>query len=275
MIIDANGFNLFCDRSGAGPAMLTFHGPGFDHMMLKPWLDRLGDTVELVYYDQRGSGRSQCSDLSDVTNETWVLDADAVRASLGLNDVVVFGHSYGGCLVQEYALAFPDRVRGLVLCSTMPAFDYPEAMLSNARARATAEEFEAIISGFSAPARDDDAFRDLWTRILPVYFHRPGEGMAQLVESQQRLSAAASNRAIFACLPGFTTLDRLDGIKAPTLVLAGRDDWVTPPDHGAVRISRLIPNARLRIFESSGHFPFIEEQEAFVATVRDWLLSLP
>jgi proline iminopeptidase len=244
-------------------------------MMLKPWLDPLSDTAELVYYDQRGSGRSRCTELSDVTNQTWVLDAEAVRASLGLNDVVVFGHSYGGCLAQEYVLAFPDRVRGLILCSTMPALDYPEAMMANARARATPEQFDAVVAGFSVPARDDEAFRDLWTRILPIYFHRPGESMAQLIQSQQQLSAAASNRAIFTCLPTFNTLDRLNRIDTPTLVMTGRSDWVTPPDHAALRLSRLIPGAKLRIFESSGHFPFIEERDAFVSTVRDWLSSLP
>ncbi len=56
--------------------------------------------------------------------------------------------------------------------------------------------------------------------------------------------------------------------------MAGRHDWITPPAQGAERLHAGLPNAKLVIFEESGHFPFIEEHDKFVHAVRDWLNSL-
>ncbi len=271
MKIAARGVDLFCIRLGQGVPVLTMHGAGFDHSMLRPWLDPLADTYQLIYYDQRGSGRSRQADLSDVTNETWVADADAIRQALGIDRVVVFGHSYGGCLAQEYVLAHPDHVRAVILCSTMPTLDYPHAMMANARARGTPEQFEAVKSGFSAPLKSDEAFRRIWEQVLPLYFHSNGSAMSAFEKSPITLSAAAFNRAFFACLPGFNTLARLRQIEVPTLVIAGRSDWITPHDWGAMRLTAGIPDATLKIFDWSGHFPFVEQQDAFLMTVREWL----
>jgi proline iminopeptidase len=104
-----NGTDLFCIRQGTGIPLLTMHGPGFDHTVLRPWLDPLDEDFELIYYDHRGCGRSRRQDLSAVTDGTWVEDAEALRKTLGLDKAIVFGHSYGGCLAQEYALTFPAR----------------------------------------------------------------------------------------------------------------------------------------------------------------------
>jgi len=266
-----NGTELFVIRHGEGAPILTLHGPGFDHTILRQWLDPLGVDHELVFYDQRGCGRSRREDLSAVTDRTWVEDADAVRRGLGFEQVVVFGHSYGGCLAQEYALAYPERVGGLILCATTPAFDYAEAMMANARMRATPEQFDAILQAFGAPAKDDAAFQEAWLRITPVYFHRYHPRFGDALNRDIQFSAAASNRLLFHCLPRFSTLSRLQRIEAPTLLLAGASDWVTPADHGANRLAAGIPGAAFHMFEASGHFPFIEERDRFLSTVKGWL----
>lgn len=272
--MQVNGTELFVTRHGEGAPILTLHGPGFDHTMLRPWLEPLGAYHELVFYDQRGCGRSRREDLSAVTDRTWVEDADAVRRALGIGQLVVFGHSYGGCLAQEYALAYPERVRALILCATAPAFDYPEAMMANARARATPEQFDAVANAFSAPAKDDASFRDVWLRIMPIYFHRYHPRFGDALNRDIQFSAAASNRLVFHCLPRFNALSRLRRIEAPTLVLAGASDWVTPVDHGANRLAAGIPRAATHLFEASGHFPFVEEPDRFVSAVKAWLQGL-
>jgi len=66
----------------------------------------------------------------------------------------------------------------------------------------------------------------------------------------------------------------LHEITVPTLVMAGRHDWITPPAQGAERLHAGLPNSKLIIFEDSGHFPFIEEPDKFVTTVREWINSL-
>ncbi|HEV7234660.1 MAG TPA: alpha/beta hydrolase, partial [Ktedonobacteraceae bacterium] len=75
-------------------------------------------------------------------------------------------------------------------------------------------------------------------------------------------------------LPTFNVLARLSEITVPTLVMVGKDDWITPPTQAAERLHAGLPNSQLVRFENSGHFPFIEENEKFVATVRDWISKL-
>ena len=86
-------------------------------------------------------------------------------------------------------------------------------------------------------------------------------------------SAAAWNQAKANCLPKFNTLARLKEISAPTLVLGGADDWLTPAEQSR-RIHAELPKSELVIFEDSGHFLYIEETDKFVATVRNWLAKL-
>lgn len=268
------GTDLFVVRHGRGVPILTLHGPGVDHNMLRPWLDPLGAVNELIYYDQRGCGRSRREDLSGMTDRTWVEDADAVRDALGLDRVFVFGHSYGGCLALEYALMYPQRVRGLMVCGAAPAFDYPDAIIANAKARATPEQLNAIMNGFAAPAEDDAVLREWWMRVLPVYFHRYDPEIAATLASRIGYSAAAFNQVVFHCLPAFNTLDRLHAIQTPALILTGASDWITPPDYGASRLAAGITGASLSIFPESGHFPFIEEPDRFLSVVADWLKTV-
>jgi proline iminopeptidase len=76
------------------------------------------------------------------------------------------------------------------------------------------------------------------------------------------------------CLPTFNVLSRLHAITVPTLVMAGRHDWITPPAQGAERLHAQVSNSKLVIFEESGHFPFIEEHDKFVTAVHDWISNL-
>jgi proline iminopeptidase len=249
-------------------------GMGLDHSYLRRGLDPLGAQAQLVYYDHRGNGRSPrpatAAGWDALTHQGWIADADALRAALGHERVTVFGHSYGGLLAQEYALAYPDRVAGLVLCATFPAFDYAPAALARAAARATPAQLATLLEAFGAPIADDAAFGAAFRAVLPLYFHAPGPARLAVL-ADVRYSAAAFARAQWGCLPHASTLGRLGEITAPTLVLAGADDWIAGPAHGAERLQAGIPNAELVVFARSGHFPFVEEPDAFVRTVGTWL----
>src|SRR4051812_48046156 len=108
---------LFVREIGTGDVIVVVHGgPDFDQSYLSPDLDRLSDMFRLVYYDQRGRGRSSAGvSAADVTIASEVQDLDTVRRSLGLERVVVLGHSWGGLIAMEYAIRFPRHVSALVL----------------------------------------------------------------------------------------------------------------------------------------------------------------
>ena len=111
-------------------------GSGLDHTQFRPWLDTLGDRVQLIYYDQLGQGRStRPLSYDEISIDTWAQEADALRASLGYDKIILFGYSFGGFIAQEYALRYGDHLDGLILCDTAPALDYPEIIMNNAQQR--------------------------------------------------------------------------------------------------------------------------------------------
>ena len=266
---------LFFERLGKGQPMLMMHGGlGLDHTYFRPWLDKLSEQVELIYYDHLGNGRSSRLDNMEViTHETWTADADALRAQLGFDKIILFGHSYGGFLAQEYALRFSSHLKGLILCSTAPVMDYIPVIQANAAARGTSDALAALGEAFGRPMRDDSDFRSIWMRLLPMYFKRYDARIGKVMDEMTSYSAAAWNHGNADCLPKFNSLARLKEITVPTLVLGGADDYITPPEQ-VRRIHAGLPNTEIAIFEESGHFPFIEETGKFVKTVRDWIIKL-
>ena len=109
-----NGTTLYYETIGQGTPMFIMHGGlGMDHSYFRPWLDALADQVTLVYYDHRANGRSERpANLDGVTHATWAADADALREHLGYDQILLFGHSYGGFLAQEYAFATTIALKG-------------------------------------------------------------------------------------------------------------------------------------------------------------------
>ncbi len=273
MLAQVNGTELFYETVGSGPPMLVMHGGlGFDHTYFRPWLDTLSDRVQLIYYDHRGNGRSaRPADWSSVGHDTWAADADALRAQLGHEKIILFGHSYGGFLAMEYAVRYGDHLAGLVLSCTAPALDYPEIVVGNAQARGPQAAVDALVGGLGDPSDDDDAFRALIGTIIHFYFKRYDPAIGAQIDASTIYSGPAFAHSFRACLPTYNMTGKLGGISVPTLVISGADDWITPPAQGGQRIAAEIPGSEFVVFEESGHFPFIEEKERFFAVLREWL----
>lgn len=97
-------------------------GPDFDHSYLLPELDRLSDVLHLIYYDQRGRGRSAVGlKPEDVTLASDIADMEKVRHYFKLDSVVLLGHSWGTMLTLEYAVRYPQRVSRMILINPAPA----------------------------------------------------------------------------------------------------------------------------------------------------------
>ena len=277
MHVRVNGTELFYAEHGAGRPLAALHGGlGFDHTYLRPGLDPLGDRARLVYLDLRGCGRSaRPDDWREVDHATWVADVDAIRAHLGLERWLIFGHSYGGILALEYALRFPERVAGLIVCGASPAFDHAEASFALVQPRATPEQMEVVARDFAAPFASDEAMEATFRAVIPLYFDAPTPARCAAATDGLSYSAGAFNRSFFECLPAFDVRARLDEIEAPTLVIDGEYDWFFPTEYGAEALRDGLPNAELALFEACGHLPFIEQPERFCEAVTQWLDALP
>ena len=266
-IAHLNGTELFYVEVGEGAPCLMMHGGlGFDHTSLHPWFDPLSDVMHLVYYDHRANGRSGRPPLETLTFEHLCADADALREHLGFEEIAVLGFSYGGFVALEYALRYPERLKRLILVDTAATFDYGEEIEANARRKgATQEQLDAL----EAEVTDEAAFRQQIETLLPLYWRRFDADLGERILSTTVLSAEAAE-AGGALAEGWSVVPRLGEISAPTLVLVGRDDFICPPSQAKIMHER-IPNSELVVFEQSGHFPYIEEPEAFFDAVRGWL----
>ncbi len=271
-----NGTQLYYHTLGQGRPIMFMHGGlGVDHTFFLPWLEPLAEDFQLIFYDHRGNGRSERPEsLEGVTHDTWAADADALRQYLGLDKIVLLGHSYGGFLCMEYALRYQEHLAGLIPLCTSPDFNHSEVVLANAKARATPEVYEVAVSGLSSSFKTDAEFGQFMGTIMPLYF-KDAEYVKKMPKSEPyNYSTAAYNYSFAKCLPVYSVVNQLDQIKVPTLVISGVDDWITPAEQGE-RIHQGIPGSELVIFENSGHMPFIEEQEAFLKLIKEWVNKLP
>jgi proline iminopeptidase len=116
---------------GRGQPVIVLHGgPDFDHGYLLPDLDRLKDGFRLIYYDQRGRGRSADRVRpTDVTLASDVEDVDKVRRHFRLDAPALLGHSWGAVLALEYALRHPTHVSHLIVMNPAPASTSDFALL--------------------------------------------------------------------------------------------------------------------------------------------------
>ncbi|MGE7274460.1 alpha/beta fold hydrolase [Brevibacillus panacihumi] len=289
MYAHINGTRIFFDVEGMGwvpdgpilrekPVCFILHGgPGGDHSGYKPGLTPLSEHMQLVYIDNRGSGHSDHGPQESYTLENNVADIDALRRHLGLEKVVLHGHSYGGMVAQEYALRYPDHVAGLLLLTTSPSYEFLHKAKKIVEEKGTPEMKEITAVLWEGQFESQEQLNRFYEIMAPMYSvtHnvQPSEE-----EKQRTLDARArSNRSYHALNQGFGGFlktfdlrDELPNITAPTLIMGARHDWITPVEE-SVEIAQRIPNSELVIFENSSHSVIKDEYEKYLAAVVSFL----
>jgi proline iminopeptidase len=270
--VNINETDLYYLSVGQGiPSLLLHGGLGLDHTYFHPWLNPLAEVLHLIYYDHRGNGRSGRPPFETLTLEQFAADADALSTFLGFNKVAVIGHSVGGFIALTFALTYPERISHLILMDTAPAFNYGEEIMANVEHRGATEE---IMTALQSPnPTDDEEMRRVFEIVFPLYFHKFDATLAGRLIADTIFSgyAGASNEVF---IPTYDVTHRLNEIRVPTLILTGRDDFICPPSQAQIMRDG-IPNSEVVVFEHSGHFPHIEEPDAFFTTVRNWLNKTP
>jgi proline iminopeptidase len=269
-----NGRPLFYETAGGGPStpvMFMHGGMGLDHTYFRPWLEPFGRERTLIFYDHYGNGRSR--ELNPIhtklTFDALCEDANAVRLQVTDAPIVVFGHSFGGCVAITYALRYPHAVRALILCNAIASVDFAGSMMAAIGTHGTNAQLEVYQRAFSGAVTNDDEFRNGWNIVVPLYFHRYKNEYGESINRATLYSAEGFNRFAAEAFP--TYQPDLSAVNATTLVLGGRRDIIVAPEHGNLRLQREIRNSQLHMFDDSGHFPFIEENDRFVDIVSRWL----
>ncbi len=267
--------SLFVEVVGRGYPLAVMHGgPGGDHYTMLG-LKRGADQFKLVFYDHRCNGRSSGAPVTSMTWENLTADADALREKLGFEKWAVLGHSFGGKVALEYALRYPDRLSHLVLLNSGGDSRWPQEYGPELLARRgfPPKTVRLARRWFNGDIEPKEFFRTLM-RLSSAY--DPEANILQavgMVLGGAWRSKMRPEALIFAApnlLKGWSVMDRLGEIKVPTLVMAGREDFVFPPEHQG-QLAAAIPNARLRIIEHAGHNPQWERPDEVVDELRDFI----
>lgn len=262
--------SLFVKRIGEGyPLALMHGGPGADHTTLLS-LRPLADHFTLIFYDHRCNGRSVGAGVTTMTWENLTADADALRRSLGYERWAVLGHSFGGMVALEYALRYPGSVSHLLLVDTCGDSRWaqqnaPAVLAERGYSPAAVRAARRFFNGRLTPRQ----FLPAMLKFGKAYYYRPS--FRQLLPGfRVKMRPEAQIYAFGTLLPGWSVMERLGEIDAPTLVLAGRVDFQFPPEHQE-ELAAGIPNARLHIVERAGHNAPSERPADVVAAVRGFL----
>jgi proline iminopeptidase len=268
--------SLFVDVVGRGSPLVLMHGgPGGDLWTLNAFRE-LEYEHTLVFYDHRCNGRSIGPPVASMTWDNLTADADALREMLGFERWALLGHSFGGKVALEYALRYPDRLTHLILMDTGGDSVWDTQNAARVLAQRgfpprTVRLAERYFSGRIPPWQ----FLPSLMRLSSAYdpYTSLGSGLRTMAGAWRSRPRSAPFIFGFRHLqPGWSVMDRLGMIKVPTLVMAGRDDFIFPPEHQE-QLAAGIPNARLRIIDKAGHNPHDEQRAAVMAEVRDFLAA--
>jgi proline iminopeptidase len=273
----SNGIDLHYETEGVGEeTVIVVHGgPGLPHEYFHPGLSNLGKYVRLVYFDRRADMLSTRSGHELATLEEMAEDVDALRQSLKLGRVTLLGHSFGGAIALTYALKYPERVKRLILVSTSGMIESPSEVEKRLVKALTPKELAAFnategIRGSGSPC---DGVRHRYRVLYPKYFFKsPDARSIDRGAYSVYFDMLARKLLVAGSSGGFDARDRLGSIKAPTLVIGGRYDLVTPLNHSG-ELTKGLPQAKLVVLERSGHFPFMEENYLFTEWVRKFIAA--
>jgi proline iminopeptidase len=275
----ADGRTLAYQRSGSGP-MLVCHpgGPGFSSRYLGD-LAGLGEELELVLLDPRGTGESDPAlDPSGYAIDDYASDLEELREHLGLERMLLLGHSHGGVAAIAYAARHPDRVERLILASTLPRQGLEQEAATQAALEKRAREpwyedaVEALEREEDATFTDGRELMSLVLRMMPLYFARYDAAERAHVQSManEELCVDATRLWEQVIFEHFDLRPLLPRLTMPTLVITGSEDFVTDP-HVAAEDFATIPAAQIFVVDGAGHMLFVDAPEAFRTAVLSFL----
>lgn len=285
----ANGVRLWyrvagAERPGTPPVVFLHGGPGQGSAHFDALVGRhLEPRLRMVYYDQRGSGRSERPWTRAYTMSLLVDDIDALRRELGVPRIALVGHSFGGLLALEYAAAHPERVSHLVFVAGL--WDAPRQcryrlrtlgeLRPDAYARVAADTVDAngasrngcMLESQAIASEDRNAYNTEAMFPTPAVEARmdsvnAAHGIRNTGEMGQELFGRGGLGDY-----AFSAFDRL---TMPVLVIAGGRDGAARPE-GLRDLTARLPNARFLDYPASGHFVYLDEPDRFARDVAAFI----
>ncbi len=261
--VKVDTINIYYEIYGTGPPLLMILGLGANITWWgKYFLKGLADYFKVIVFDNRGTGQSS-SPKTQYSVKTLANDAYGLLKALNIEDTFVFGHSMGGGIAQEMIIQF-NGISKLILCNSSCG--------GSKSISASSEVLEVIDKTRSGRASDEIAKESLKIFYSPEF----------IKDHPKLIDYAVKNMAKSQMLPinyewqrnaikSFKTCDRLKNVKIPTLIMHGAKDVLVPPQNAKI-LADLIPNAHIKMFAESAHAPYVEEPNAVLDVMVEFLL---
>jgi proline iminopeptidase len=275
-------------REGARRLLVLHGGPGADHQYLLPQMLDLASDHELIFYDQRGGGRSRTDDPAPITWETHADDLAAVVREQGHSPLEIVGYSWGGLLAMLYSL----RAAGLIetQAATRPDSRFPipdslalidpapttrdyraqfEAEFTRRQQGEVIQTLRSELARSGLRERDPDAYRQRGFELsVAGYFADP----ARAHDLTPFRVVGRIQQSVWASLGDFDLLPSLQQLKIPTLIVHGRQDPIPLASSEAAASAM---GARLVVLEDCGHVPYVEQAPSLFDAMRQFLTTTP
>jgi pimeloyl-ACP methyl ester carboxylesterase len=239
-----------------GEAIVMLHGYTDSSHSYARVLPLISARYHLFALDQRGHGDSSKNAPSH-TLEEMADDVLALINTRGIDKIILVGHSMGSMVAQRFAAIYPERVARLVLIGAF-VIGAPEEV----------HEVGAVVEALEDPI--DPAFAREF-QSSTVFGSVPADFFEEVIQESLKVPALVWRQALASCLVQNTEV-YLPHIKAPTLIFWG-DHETYVPWRDQETLMRLIPNAKLLVYEECGHCPHWEQPEKFVVDFEVFLHS--
>lgn len=287
-VLEINGRKIWYEIEGEGEPLLLIAGGGAgSHDYFHPYFSPLSKYFKVIYYDGYGRGYSErAENVNEYSFESDVDDIAGLIKKLNLGKVNLLGHSYSGFNAQAFALKYPDMVKRLILANTMMSGkDYQELtdrfnaaigdMFPEIKEKVTELRAKGLKS--SSPEMQEAYFEHFGKIFNYFYFYNvPDAPQFEFNEhsfNSELYYKLVGDDADFTIGGDTAPLDfskDLKKITVPVLVIASRFDAVVYPGI-TYKFKNAAPHAKFVLFEQSGHYPFAEENEKFVETIKSFI----
>lgn len=272
-----NGVSHYYRIAGEGEPFILLHGgPGMYHDELYPFFMDFAKSNQVIFYDQRGNGKSTMEkiDSTNFTVELMVKDLEELRKEFKIEKLNIIGHSWGGLLAMYYATEHPDNVKRLILVDAAPV--NTELLIKSYEKQVsmfTPEEWEYVQKLWNSEeylAGNPEVHNEAMRLSEGVIFSNKA-----VIDDYMKAAAfneiTAKNAVLLNDLATGIKLnihvqDQLYKIECPTLIINGRDDFIV--EEAPKLANQLIANSELVFIEGAGHYPHIENSQSFFGVIE-------
>lgn len=247
-------------------------GPGASHGAYLGYRCLLPVT-DLVFHDPRGCGQSLVADVRECTMDRYIEDVECIRQHLGVDVINVLGKSYGSMCALGYALRYPHAVGKLILAAGAPSYRFLKRAKENLYKLGTPEQIAITEKIFSGGIANKAALIDFFKLTNPLYSCKArtaGTTVDPEFKSEQ-FSYEVLNEGFKQTFWHFDFESQLAQVASPTLVLAGRHDWINDVAEAELMAMK-IPHSHLHIFEEASHAMEADVGEEYFQRIADFIV---